>query len=303
MQDVRLGPKGSILGSNLLCYSLMTDSSRPGVRPQEGFRPDTIHAPLLKWPGGKRRLLSAIIPLIPMDYRRYYEPFVGGGAVFFALRPRRAWLSDTDADLINCYQQVRDNPEAVIRRLRTLRNSEGDYYCIRASRPRVLDIRAARLIYLATLSFNGIFRRNRNGDFNVPYGYKTHLKPCDRERILSASTALRTARLECSDFEDAVKSAGPGDVVYCDPPYTVAHGTNGFLKYNARIFSWNDQERLAALARNLANRGCRVLISNANHPSLVDLYKDFDRLVVCRPSTIAANIAHRQETTECLFFA
>ena len=263
---------------------------------------EVAQAPFLKWPGGKRRLVPAILPLIPKSYRRYYEPFLGGGAVFFALRPRRAWLSDTDADLINCYQQVRDNPECVIQRLLTLKNSESDYYSIRAQRPRALDIRAARLIYLATLSFNGIFRRNRRGDFNVPYGHKTHLDPCDQERVLAASRSLRRARLVCSDFENAVNSAGRGDVVYCDPPYTVAHGANGFLKYNARIFSWDDQVRLAALARRLADRGCRVLVSNANHPSLINLYKGFNRLVLSRPSTIAANIAHRQETTECLFF-
>ncbi|HEX4961138.1 MAG TPA: Dam family site-specific DNA-(adenine-N6)-methyltransferase [Thermoanaerobaculia bacterium] len=281
----------------------MSDSFHSKADLQGGFRLVTTNTPLLKWPGGKRRLLSAIVPLIPANYRRYYEPFLGGGAVFFALRPRRAWLSDTDADLINCYNQVRDNPDAVIRRLHALKNSESDYYAIRARSPRALDIRAARIIYLATLSFNGIFRRNRNGDFNVPYGYKAHLNPCDSKRILSASNALQVARLTCSDFEEAVKSAGPDDVVYFDPPYTVAHGTNGFLKYNARIFSWNDQVRLASIARTLANRGCRVLVSNANHPSLMDLYKDFDRLIVHRPSTIAAKIAHRQETTECLFFA
>src|SRR6185312_4169827 len=236
-------------------------------------------------------------------YRHYYEPFLGGGAVFFALKPHSAWLSDADSDLINCYGQVRDNREAVIRRLSKLRNSESDYYAVRATRPRALDVKAARLIYLTTLSFNGIYRRNRNGDFNVPYGQKTHLKPCDKDRIVAAGAALRCARLKCVDFEEAVKSAGSGDLVYCDPPYTVAHGTNGFLKYNARIFSWADQVRLAGLARRLVKKGCHVLISNAHHPSLVELYKGFKCVIVSRPSTIAADVAHRRKTTECLFFA
>jgi len=292
------------------CYKLKrTSQTRLGSEEaaEERFVLQVINgsavAPLLKWPGGKRRLLPIILPLIPTGFRRYYEPFLGGGAVFFALRPSHAWLSDADADLINCYERVRTSRVGVIRKLRQLKNSEADYYSIRNARPRTLDARAARLIYLATLSFNGIYRRNRRGDFNVPYGYKTHLHPCDEDRIFAASTAFRAARLSCSDFEDAVKSAGKRDVVYFDPPYTVAHGTNGFLKYNARIFSWEDQVRLAQLARVLVVRGCRVLISNADHPSLLKLYRGFNRIVVHRPSTIAANLAHRHETTECLFFA
>lgn len=169
---------------------------------------------------------------------------MGGGALYFALQPRRAVLADNNADLINCYQQVRDRPHRVIDWLSRMRNSEEHYYRIRQEAPEDPVKRAARLIYLTTLSFNGIFRVNRNGEFNVPYGRKTHVQPCDPARILAASAALSAARLVAADFETAIGAAQKSDVIYLDPPYTVAHGNNGFLKYNARIFSWDDQVRL-----------------------------------------------------------
>lgn len=186
--------------------------------------------PLLKWPGGKRGILSAILPLVPSHFNRYFEPFVGGGALFFALQPPRSSLSDKNAELIFAYSQVRDRPEAVIRELRKLKNTKGDYYCVRATVPRNPAARAARLIYLITLAFNGIYRVNLKGEFNVPYGFKTYLDPCDEGRIREASEILASATLRHGDFEQEVASADQSDFVYLDPPYTVAHGNNGFLK-------------------------------------------------------------------------
>jgi len=180
------------------------------------------HLPLLKWPGGKRHLLDFILPLVPDHFDRYFEPFFGGGALFFALRPKRASLSDNNSDLIHAYSQVRNRPEAVIRALRKFRNSENDYYEVRSRIPRSDAGRAARLIYLITLAFNGIYRVNLDGEFNVPYGYKTHLQPCDEERIRAASTLLKRAKVRDQDFEKALSSAEEGDLVYLDPPYTVA---------------------------------------------------------------------------------
>jgi DNA adenine methylase len=226
---------------------------------------------------------------------------LGGGAVFFSTKPSTAFLSDADQELINCYLQVRNDPERVIDRLATLRNTPDEYYRIRASTPRSEVGRAARTIYLATLSFNGIHRRNTHGHFNVPYGYKSHLRPCDRPRIRAVSQALRGASLQCTDFEVAVEGARKGDVVYLDPPYTVAHGNNGFLKYNAKIFSWADQLRLAKLAHRLATRGCKVIVSNADHSSILQLYRGFTMLRISRSSRIAAAVEFRRTTTECLF--
>src|SRR5579862_6699126 len=124
---------------------------------------------LLKWPGGKRAMLKHIFPFVPSTFNRYYEPFVGGGALFFALRPMQAMLADNNAELINCYKQVRDCPDAVIAQLSKLKNSKEDYYAIRESTPTDNTDRAARFIYLMTLSFNGIHRVNLQGNFNVPY--------------------------------------------------------------------------------------------------------------------------------------
>jgi DNA adenine methylase len=259
--------------------------------------------PLLKWAGGKRSLLNRILPLIPPCFGRYYEPFLGGAALFFALEPKEAFLSDKNADLIHAYSQVRDKPDLVIRALRKLKNSRRDYYHIRASTPRSDAGRAARFIYLITLAFNGIYRVNLNGAFNVPYGYKKHLDPCDEEGIRRASSLLSKAVIRDLDFEEALAEATAGDLVYLDPPYTVAHGNNGFVKYNAKIFSWEDQLRLARVASGLAARGCGVIVSNADHSSIRKLYSGFETIIVERNSIIAASSEFRSRVSERIFFA
>lgn len=259
--------------------------------------------PLLKWPGGKRRLLRHIQPLLPAEFGRYYEPFAGSAALFFRLGPPRGILSDTNGELINCYMQVRDNPSAVSDALSELPSSEEDYYRIRALQPHDEVERAARFIYLATLSFNGIYRTNGEGRFNVPYGFRPHLHPKAAGVIQHTSEALAGTELRAGDFEAALEDAEAGDLIYLDPPYTVAHGHNGFLRYNARIFSWADQHRLANLATDLANRGCQVIVSNADHPSICDLYEDFRMVRIERQSSIAAQQAHRRRITECVFLS
>lgn len=258
--------------------------------------------PLLKWPGGKRKLLHQLLEIAPRHYGDYYEPFVGGGALFFALLPRRAHLSDNNADLINCYMQVRDNPHELISALQQMKNSEDDYYRIRASVPSSNLQAAARFIYLTTLSFNGIHRVNLNGVFNVPYGKKSHLEPGEPTRILRANCALQSSELRVSDFAWVAECATSGALVYLDPPYTVAHGQNGFVKYNARIFSWDDQVRLANLAAELDMRGCRVMVSNADHCSVRALYPGFFERIVTRPSVISATNDGRKIVTESVFY-
>jgi len=257
--------------------------------------------PFLKWPGGKRRLVQHILPLLPTKYNRYYEPFLGSGALFFAVQPALASLSDKNTDLISAYSQVRNHPQSVINCLKGLTNSEEGYYLVRSAAPTSEAERAARLIYLSTLSFNGIHRVNLKGEFNVPYSYKTHVTPCVPEKINTASVLLRKATIKCQDFEEAVKPARRGDLVYLDPPYTVAHGNNGFLKYNAKIFSWDDQRRLAQIAHELASNGCAVVVSNANHSSIRDLYRDFRVLQIERYSVIAASGKFRRRIIECIF--
>jgi DNA adenine methylase len=256
--------------------------------------------PLLKWPGGKRALLPYLLPLIPQNYKRYIEPFFGGGALYFQLQPQRAYLSDTNQELINCYRQLRDNPDEVIASLSRMRNSESQYYRIRSLSLHSPIRRAARLIYLTSLSFNGIYRENRLGEFNVPYGYRTYLNPMQPQRIAAISAALRRSRLECLDFEESLKRARQGDLVYLDPPYTVAHGNNGFLRYNSKIFSWEDQVRLARAARALRDLGCSVIMTNACHPSILGLYKGFSQSFIVRSSCVAATPGDRKSVKEVI---
>lgn len=257
--------------------------------------------PLMKWPGGKRSLADQILKRFPESFGKYFEPFLGGAAVFFALRPNRACLSDLNEELVNCYRVVRDEPDALIKILRSFKNTEADYYRIRATNPRKPSTRAARLLYLTRLSFNGIHRVNLRGEFNVPYGYKTHLDAFDEAAILRTSNALQSACLLATDFEQSTEGAQDGDVVYFDPPYTVAHANNGFVKYNERIFSWADQVRLAGVARRLADRGCTVVVSNANHSSLSALYDGIRVETLERFSVISASREYRRKVSELLF--
>ncbi len=261
--------------------------------------------PLLKWPGGKRFLANDLTNIFRrLDIRRYFEPFAGGAAVFFAFRPSSAILSDTNAELVNLYSVVRDQPEDLIESLRRYRNNREEYYRVRDSRPKTPHTRAARLYYLMRLSFNGIYRENRQGDFNVPYGQKTHLSVSDLELIRSASAALQRAKvILCQDFRLSVQKAKEGDLIYCDPPYTVRHNNNGFVKYNRNLFGWKDQVELATVARSLAQRGCYVVISNADHHDLWTLYSDFNHLIIRRPSVISAKADGRGPTTERLIFS
>ncbi len=257
--------------------------------------------PLFRWAGGKRRLLTQILPLVPKNYGCYFEPLCGGAALFFELRPAIATLADKNAELINCYRQVKNHPEEVIAALQKLTNTKDDYYKVRENIPgRKID-RAARFFYLMSLSFNGIYRVNSDGKFNVPYGGNPQ-KGFDIERIRAVSKALANTKLICSDFAAAVKDAKKGDFVYFDPPYTVAHGNNGFIQYNEKMFSWSDQKRLLNLAKRLADRGCKVIVSNAEHASIKKIYADFKKQKVKRHSGIGALPKTRKHIAEFVFF-
>jgi DNA adenine methylase len=256
--------------------------------------------PLLKWPGGKRLLSHELCGLFPDRYARYIEPFVGGGAVFFRLMPSRAIVGDANEALIECYEAVRDHAQEVHERLQRLHNNREQYYRIRASRPRTAITRAARLIYLTTLSFNGIYRENRRGHFNVPYGNRPSRGMPTLAELNVVSGALRRATLCAGDFAVTTKSAQPGDLVYFDPPY---HATtrHSFRKYNRVQFSIEDHERLAEEARRLVNLGCHVFVTNSDHPDARRLYSGFKMIRIHRASIIAASSVHRRSVTELVF--
>lgn len=275
-----------------------TDASHAPERPARC-------APFLKWVGGKRPLIDSIVLHLGSSEGSYFEPFLGGGAVFFALRPPRAVLSDVNALLIETFGTVRDIPDDVIEELEQLPHNKREYYRVRDWRPKNRAKRAARFIYLNKTCFNGVYRENLKGDFNVPYGkHGRSLVVCDVSQIRTASKALQGVTLKAEDFEKAVKTAKAGDIVYFDPPYTTAHTNNGFIEYNAKVFSWEDQERLARVAAALVERGVTVVQTNADHASIRKLYgQPFEVVALSRWSTIAASKKKRYPTTELLFKA
>jgi DNA adenine methylase len=259
--------------------------------------------PFLKWPGGKRWLAAKVAKdLRPNVTGRYIEPFAGGAAVFFALQPAAATLSDINADLINTYVQVRDRADELIATLKTLRVSKKKYYEIRDSKPRSPLARAVRFLYLNRTAFGGMYRLNASGEFNVPYGGGERTTAClwSGDLLTDAAAVLADVDLRVSDFEAVMDEATEGDVVYCDPTYTVAHENNGFIRYNERNFSWSDQQRLARACKRAAGRGAMVVVSNAYHSSIAKLYPGAARKKVERKSLVSREIAGRRIVHEYL---
>ena len=260
------------------------------------------HSPFLKWPGGKRWLAPELKRRIGAVQGTYYEPFLGSAATFFALAPERAVLADLNKALIELYETMRDSPDLLHERLvgHQAKHDKRHYYETRAASPSDKIDRAARMLYLNRTCFNGIWRVNREGHFNVPIGTKDKVVfGC--ESFNEIAQILKEVTLVAQDFAATIKLAGRDDVVYADPPYTVAHNYNGFLKYNDEIFCWEDQVRLRDALKQAADRGARVLISNADHESIHQLYEDFAEMdEVSRHSVIAGTANGRVPTTELL---
>jgi DNA adenine methylase len=268
---------------------------------QFSSRGQTTPTPFLKWAGGKRWLAAHIENFLPPTFNRYFEPFLGSAAVFFHLRPRVATLSDINEDLINAYAQVRDNPSMIVEGLSALRVNGRTYLHIRKHKPRSDIGRAIRFIYLNKTAFNGLYRVNRNGDFNVPFAGNQGRSVFDDAELRSAAKLLRRCQVLSRDFEVAFSEAQAGDLIYCDPPYTVRHNNNGFIRYNESLFSWGDQRRLAAAARKAVERGIHVLVSNAQHESIRRLYRGFRVENLSRASCMAGDPGRRGRTSEYLF--
>jgi DNA adenine methylase len=205
--------------------------------------------------------------------------------------------------LINTYCQIRDNVDNVIHRLTQLEIDPQQYLAIRDSRPRTPVTRAVRFIYLNRTAFNGIYRVNREGKFNVPFGCKPNTELCDDTLLRASSQALQNRSISVCDFEEAIDSAKQGDLIYADPPYTTKHDNNGFRRYNNVIFSWEDQERLALSCHRAASRGVHVYVSNASHGPLLNLYKGFSRRTVSRISMISGKTSGRGAVNESLLFS
>ena len=260
--------------------------------------------PFLRWAGGKNWLVSLLAEIIDVDsYGSYYEPFLGGGSVFFELHPKgEVFLSDTNEDLISTYQAVKSSPKEVWAILSTYKNTESDYYSIRALDPLDPIERAARFIYLNHTSFNGLYRVNRAGKYNVPYGRRKNI-PYYESGIVACSERLQNAVLMVSDFAAVLKNVKKGDIVYLDPPYVVAKDANGFIQYNKHLFSIEDQKRLSASIDRIRDIGAFYVLSNAKHETIKEIFdkKGDCTIVLSRTSVIGGKKAYRGKTEEYLF--
>jgi DNA adenine methylase len=238
----------------------------------------------------------------PEKYDRYIEPFLGGAAIFFALRPKRAILSDLNSDLISTYSAIRKDWRLVQRYLNEFASShcEDNYYAERYKTYRSEFKNAAHFIYLNRVCWNGLYRVNLKGQFNVPLGTKTRVL-LDSDDFSTVAAALKNAKLLTCDFEKAINDAERNDFVFVDPPYITAHNFNGFVKYNETLFSWEDQLRLRDAVAEASSRGVRILMSNADHGSIRSLYRGLGSIqAVSRASIIAGGSEFRNKTTELL---
>ena len=262
----------------------------------------------MKWVGGKRQLLPAILRALPNGrIRRYAEPFVGGGAVFFELvrlgRVDSAILCDTNVDLIAAYRAVKEVPEQLIAALRQHKNTEAHYYAVRSLDPDSLPLaeRAARTIYLNRCGYNGLYRVNLAGRFNVPFGRYSNPRMCDVDGLLVASKALQCAELRVADFEDAVADLRRGDVAYFDPPYVPLSVTSSFTAYTRHGFTIEDQKRLRDVAAGLKKRRVRVALSNSSAPVVRELYGEgFSCIDVSATRMVNCNGDARGPVTELI---
>ena len=266
--------------------------------------------PFTKWTGGKRQLLPVIKSLMPDSYGRYFEPFVGGGALFFELTPENAIINDFNSELINCYQQIKESSFELIELLSQHQASNSkDYYLLLRSADRdgrieeMTDVeRAARIMYMLRVDFNGLYRVNSKNQFNVPYGRYKNPKIVDSDLILSISQYLNenAIRILNGDFEDAVKDVKSGDFVYFDPPYIPLSETSSFTSYTHEGFSFEDQVRLRDTFKELDKKGAYVMLSNSSSPLVEELYKEFNIHKVLANRTNGAKSSSRGKIDEII---
>lgn len=235
--------------------------------------------PILKWAGGKTQILGELLPKVPASYGRYIEPFIGGGAMFFALNPDDAVIADSNPELINMYQQTAENVDEVISYLQKYENTQEMFYRVRAldwlTLPKAEA--AARTIYLNKTCFNGLYRVNKKGQFNVPYGKYKAPNFCDADALYTASEVLQKARIVCDDYLSVLKEyARPGDFIFLDPPYLPISAYADFKRYTKEQFYEEDHVELAREVLRLQELGCHVILTNSNHPLVHELYKPFN---------------------------
>ena len=267
-----------------------------------------IAKPFLRWAGGKRWFLKHINDFLPENINNYHEPFLGGGSVYWSIKQsqkiqNRAYLSDINSELINAYIQLRNNYDQVVNLLKTYINTEQFYYKLRALVPKDDVNKAAKFIYLNATSYNGIYRVNRNGIYNVPYGHRKKINLFDFKNLSRCAELLDDKVVfNVSDFDIIRENLQENDLVFLDPPYTVAHENNGFIQYNQHLFSWEDQVRLAKLLQFIDERRAYFILTNAAHISIDGLFRGIgERHILNRHSTIGGRGANRIAVNEYIF--
>lgn len=284
------------------------DLSQPG-NTGDGYgaygRFSALPRPFLRWAGSKQALLPRLNQVLPKDFNVYYEPFLGSGALFFHLRPNKAVLSDASAELVDVWQEVKSNVDGIVKYLDPLKPDRDLFYQIRDNRSSDKNIKAGEFLYLNKTCWNGLYRVNSKGKFNVPYGSPRTDFIFDKRNLIACSKALNSSGVTilCGDFCSATKAALRGDFVYFDPPYVTKHNNNGFRDWNEKLFSWDDQIRLAIEAERLRLCGVAVVVSNAAHKDVVDLYPNFSRIEFSRSSTLSSSARFRGVVEEVILSA
>ncbi|MEN5436605.1 Dam family site-specific DNA-(adenine-N6)-methyltransferase [Sphingobacterium faecium] len=258
--------------------------------------------PFLRWAGGKSWFYKLLDSNLLPNFDNYHEPFLGGGAIFFKMGVNHnSFLSDLNEELITTYTEIKDNVFEIIEILKTYENNKDFYYKIRSFVPITSSEKAARFIFLNQTSFNGIYRVNLRGTYNVPFGFRNK-NFLNEELLISASYSLKNANLFVGDFANIKNNLNSNDFVFLDPPYTVSHNDNGFIKYNEKIFSLEDQYRLDDLIKYIKDIGAYYILTNAAHKKIQEIFSNGDNLMeVTRASLIGGNSAFRGKTSEYVY--
>jgi DNA adenine methylase len=258
--------------------------------------------PFLRWAGGKKWLVRRIITSFDVSkYSSYHEPFVGGGAMLFYYQPKNAFISDSNEQLIQTYITVRNSVDEIIEVIRGFGRTEEDYYAVRGLQTDDNVIRAAKFIYLNQLSYNGIYRVNSTGGYNVPWGKRVNYQ-FDFENLTKVSNYLQGVQINSMDFEDCIDNVGQNALVFLDPPYTHSKVLNGFIQYNQKVFTEEDQGRLSSLIDRIKDRDAYYILTNADHPRIREIFDKHDNIIpITRSSGIGGKNAQRGEYEECIF--
>jgi DNA adenine methylase len=262
--------------------------------------------PIVKWVGGKRQLMFELIKNMPKSYNRYFEPFIGGGALFFELQPEQAYISDMNEELINLYSVVRDNVYELIKDLSKHEVSKEYFLEIRnidrtEQYTELSDVeRASRFIYLNRTCFNGMYRVNSQGQFNVPFGHYKNPRIIDENNLLNCSELLKNTEIKCADFSEILTKVKKGDLVYFDPPYVPLNETSSFTSYTKDGFDINMQFKLRDVCDELDNKGVKFMLSNSDTKLVNELYVNYEIKKVFASRQINANADGRGKITEVL---